>query len=159
MPALTLPVRPANAADLRSLIGVELGPTPWYEVSQNRVNAFADATDDHQWIHIDPARAAGSPLGTTIAHGLLSLSLGPHLSGQLLRFDGFAHSLNYGYNKVRFPAPVPVGSRVRMRVSVISADEVTGGIQVVTSQILECEGSDKPVMVAESLGRVVAADS
>ena len=88
---------------------------------------------------------------------MLTLSLGPHLSSQLIRFDGFAHSLNYGYNKVRFPAPVPVGSRVRMRVTVVSADEVSGGIQVVTSQVMEREGSDKPVMVAESIARVVAA--
>ena len=157
MDTTTLPVRPTTATELAALVGKELGPTDWYEVSQERVNAFADATDDHQWIHIDPARAAASPLGGTIAHGLLSLSLGPHLSSQLLGFDGFTHSLNYGYNKVRFPAPVPVGSRVRMRTTIISADEVPGGIQVVTSQVLEREGSDKPVMVAESLGRVVAA--
>lgn len=120
------------------------------------MNAFADATDDHQWIHLDTERAAASDLGGTIAHGLLSLSLGPHLSGQLLSLSGFAHSLNYGYNKVRFPAPVPVGSRVRMRLGVVSSDEVPGGIQVTMSQVLEREGSDKPVMVAESIARVVA---
>ncbi|MGV9712785.1 MaoC family dehydratase [Gordonia sp. NPDC003424] len=157
MDTTTLPVRPTSAADLAELVGTELGPTDWYEVGQERVNTFADATDDHQWIHIDTAKAAASPFGGTIAHGLLSLSLGPHLSGQLLAFDGFAHGLNYGYNKVRFPAPVPVGSRVRMRVTVLAADELPGAIQITTQQVLEREGSDKPVMVAESIARVVAA--
>lgn len=157
MDTSVLPVRPKNAADLAELIGTEIGPTEWYTVDQDRVNTFADATDDHQWIHIDTAKAADSPFGGTIAHGLLSLSLGPHLSGQLLAFDNFAHGLNYGYNKVRFPASVPVGSRVRMRVTVVSADEAPGGIQITTKQVLEREGSDKPVMVAESIARVVAA--
>ncbi|TQF73282.1 MaoC family dehydratase [Rhodococcus spelaei] len=152
-----LPVRPTTAGDLTELIGAELGPTEWYDVTQERVNAFADATDDHQWIHIDVERAAASPLGGTIAHGLFSLSLGPHLSSQLMAFDGFTHSLNYGYNKVRFPAPVPVGSRIRMRATIISAEEVGGGIQVTMSQVVERDGSDKPVLVAESLARVVAA--
>ena len=158
MDTTTLPVAPTTPADLAELIGVELGPTQWYEVDQDRVNAFADATDDHQWIHLDTARAAESPLGGTIAHGLLSLSLGPHLSGQLLRLDGFAHALNYGYNKVRFPAPVPVGSRVRMRTTIVAADEVPGGVQITTRQVLEREGADKPVMVAESIGRVVTGE-
>ncbi|MCT7293618.1 MaoC family dehydratase [Rhodococcus sp. PAE-6] len=158
MDTTTLPVRPSTAADLAALIGRELGPTEWYEITQERVNAFADATGDHQWIHIDPERAAASPLGSTIAHGLFSLSLGPYLSGRLLAFDGFAHGLNYGYNKVRFPAPVPVGSRIRMRVTVASVNEVAGDVQVTTTQIIEREGSDKPVMVAESIARVVAGD-
>ncbi len=158
MDTTTLPVRPSTAVDLAALIGKELGPTEWYEITQERVNAFADATGDHQWIHIDPERAAASPLGSTIAHGLFSLSLGPYLSGRLLAFDGFAHGLNYGYNKVRFPAPVPVGSRIRMRVTVASVNEVAGDVQVTTTQIIEREGSDKPVMVAESIARVVAGD-
>ncbi|NGP05789.1 MaoC family dehydratase [Rhodococcus sp. 14C212] len=152
-----LPVRPASFDELTSLIGKELGPTDWHDVTQERVNAFADATGDHQWIHIDPERAAASLLGGTIAHGLYSLSLGPALSATLLRFDGFAHSLNYGYNKVRFPAPVPVGSRIRMRATVQSAEQVGGGIQVTMSQIVEREGSDKPVVVSESVARVVEA--
>lgn len=154
MDTTTLPVRPTSAADLAALVGRELGPTEWYDVTQERVNAFADATGDHQWIHVDVEKAAASPLGGTIAHGLLSLSLGPYLSSQLLAFDGFTHGLNYGYNKVRFPAPVPVGSRIRMRATVVSAEEVTGGIQVTTSQVVEREGSDKPVLVAESVIRV-----
>ncbi|MGW5075521.1 MaoC family dehydratase [Rhodococcus sp. NPDC004095] len=157
MDTTTVPVRPSTPADLAALVGKELGPTEWYEVTQERVNAFADATGDHQWIHVDPQKAAASPLGGTIAHGLFSLSLGPYLSSRLLAFDGFTHGLNYGYNKVRFPAPVPVGSRIRMRVTVVSADEVPGGIQVTTSQVVEREGSDKPVMVAESIARVAAA--
>ncbi|MFE3293072.1 MaoC family dehydratase [Rhodococcus sp. NPDC059234] len=152
-----LPVRPSTEAELTELIGVELGPTEWYEMTQDRVDAFADATDDHQWIHVDVDRAAASPLGGTIAHGLFSLSLGPSLSSQLVSFEGFAHGLNYGYNKVRFPAPVPVGSRVRMRVTVVAAEQVAGGVQVTTTQVVELEGSDKPVLVAESLARVVAA--
>ncbi|EME21960.1 MaoC family dehydratase [Rhodococcus triatomae] len=156
MDTTTLPIRPSTAADLADLVGRELGPTEWYEITQDRVNAFADATGDHQWIHIDVEKAAASPLGGTIAHGLFSLSLGPFLSSRLLAFDGFAHGLNYGYNKVRFPAPVPVGSRIRMRVTVNAADEVAGGIQVTTTQVVELEGSDKPVMVAESVARVVA---
>ncbi|MDV7245926.1 MULTISPECIES: MaoC family dehydratase [Rhodococcus] len=152
-----LPVRPASYDELTALIGRELGPTEWHEVTQERVNAFADATGDHQWIHVDPERAASSPLGGTIAHGLYSLSLGPALSATLLRFDGFAHSLNYGYNKVRFPAPVPVGSRIRMRATVTAAEQVGGGIQVTMTQVVEREGSDKPVVVSESVARVVEA--
>ncbi|HLT10349.1 MAG TPA: MaoC family dehydratase [Micromonosporaceae bacterium] len=155
MDTTTLPVRPATASDLSTLIGAELGPTPWYDITQERVNAFADATDDHQWIHVDTERAAASPFGGTIAHGLLSLSLGPYLSSRLLALDGFTHGLNYGYNKIRFPAPVPVGSRIRMRLTVVAIDEVSGGIQITLAQILEREGSDKPVMIAESLARVV----
>ncbi|AWK71943.1 enoyl-CoA hydratase [Rhodococcus oxybenzonivorans] len=150
-----LPVRPVSYDELTALIGRELGPTEWHEVTQERVNAFADATGDHQWIHVDPERAASSPLGGTIAHGLYSLSLGPALSATLLRFDGFAHSLNYGYNKVRFPAPVPVGSRIRMRATVTAAEQVGGGIQVTMTQVVEREGSDKPVVVSESVARVV----
>ena len=152
-----LPVRPASYDELTALIGRELGPTEWHEVTQERVNAFADATGDHQWIHVDPERAASSPLGGTIAHGLYSLSLGPALSATLLRFDSFAHSLNYGYNKVRFPAPVPVGSRIRMRATVTAAEQVGGGIQVTMTQVVEREGSDKPVVVSESVARVVEA--
>ncbi|MFD9679304.1 MaoC family dehydratase [Rhodococcus sp. NPDC059969] len=150
-----LPVRPSTFAELEKLIGQELGPTEWYDITQERINAFAEATNDHQWIHVDPERAASSALGSTIAHGLFSLSLGPQCSYQLIHFDGFAHSLNYGYDKVRFPAPVPVGSRVRMRATVVSAEQLPGGIQVKMSQVVEREGSDKPVVVAESVARVV----
>lgn len=150
-----LPVRPSTFAELEKLIGQELGPTEWYEITQERIDAFAAVTNDHQWIHVDPERAASSPLGSTIAHGLFSLSLGPQFSYQLIAFDGFAHSLNYGYDKVRFPAPVPVGSRLRMRSTVVSAEQLPGGIQVKTRQVVEREGSDKPVAVAEAVARVV----
>ncbi len=150
-----LPVRPQNAADLESLIGKEIGPTEWHDVTQESVNAFAEVTGDHQWIHVDPERAAQSPLGTTIAHGLYSLSLGPAFSYSLISFEAFTHSLNYGYDKVRFPAPLPIGSRVRMTTRVDSVEHVKGGVQVRTVQTFEREGVDKPVVVAESLGRLV----
>jgi acyl dehydratase len=152
------PVRPRSVADLLALRGRELGPTAWLPVTQERIDAFAGATDDRQWIHVDPERAAASPLGTTIAHGLLTLSLGPALVAQLIAFDGFAHSLNYGYDKVRFPAPVPAGSRVRMRATITAVDAVPGGCQVTTTQTIEREGGDKPVCVAASIGRFVEAE-
>jgi acyl dehydratase len=150
-----LPVCPASFEDLQSLIGQEIGPTGWYDVTQERIDAFADATDDHQWIHVDTERAAASPLGTTIAHGLYSLALGPAFTYQLLSFAGFAHGLNYGYDKVRFPSPLPSGARIRMKLTVQSAERVPGGIQLRSLQVVEAEGIAKPVVVAESLARVV----
>jgi len=147
--------RPRSAADLRALLGSVLGPTPWYTVDQPKVNRFAEATEDRQWIHVDPARAAASPLGATIVHGLFTLGLGPMFVEQLISFDGFAHSLNYGYGKVRFPAPFPVGSRVRMSLAIDAVDEVSGGTQLTTTQTFEIEGADKPVCVAESLARFI----
>jgi acyl dehydratase len=150
-----LPVCPASFEDLQSLIGREIGPTGWFDVTQERINAFADATEDHQWIHVDTERAAASPLGTTIAHGLYSLALGPVFTSQLISFAGFAHGLNYGYDKVRFPAPLPAGARIRMKLTVQSAERVTGGIQLRSLQVVEAEGIVKPVVVAESLARVV----
>ncbi|MDV3209369.1 MAG: MaoC family dehydratase [Rhodococcus ruber] len=152
----TLPVRPTGLDDLRDLVGRDIGPTDWVTVTQELVNAFAEVTDDHQWIHVDPERAATSPLGTTIAHGLLVLSLGPGLSYKLMSFDGFAHGLNYGYDKVRFVSPLPVGSRIRMRMQVLGAEAAGGGIKIRTLQTFEREGQEKPVAVAESLARVVA---
>ena len=149
------PARPRSFEELQKLIGVELGPTAWHDVTQDRIDAFADATGDHQWIHVDPERAAASPLGGTIAHGLYSLALGPAFSYQLLSFEGFAHGLNYGYDKVRFPSMLPSGSRIRMKVTLLGADRVPGGIQVRSKQVIEAEGIDKPIMVAESLARVV----
>src|SRR5919198_4434554 len=125
--------------ELKELVGKELGVGASFEVTQERVDAFAEATGDHQWIHVDPERAAASPLGTTIAHGLLTLSLGPMFVEELIAFDGFAHSLNYGYAKVRFPAPLPVGSRVRMRATVTAVDAVPGGAQVTVAQVFERE--------------------
>jgi len=155
MPENTNPLTPSSVDELRDLVGKELGPTDWHEVTQERVDAFADATGDHQWIHVDPERAAASPLGTTIAHGLYTLSLGPAFSYTLLSFEGFAHGLNYGYDKVRFPAPLPVGARVRMTSILLDVNEVTGGIQIRSRQTFEREGADRPVCVAESVARVV----
>ena len=150
-----LPVRPSSYEDLQDLLGKEIGPTDWYTVTQERIDAFAAATGDDQWIHVDPERAAASPLGTTIAHGLFSLALGPQFSYSLLSFEGFAHGLNYGYDKVRFPAPLPSGTRVRMRLTLQGADRVPGGIQVRSLQVVEAEGIEKPVVVAEALVRIV----
>ena len=142
---------------LRAAVGNELGVTDWREVTQAEVDAFADATGDHQWIHVDPERAAASPLGGTIAHGLLTLSLAPAMTASLLSFEGFAFALNYGYDRVRFPGPLPVGSRVRMRATLAKVDDIPGGAQITIVQTFEREGVDKPVCVAESLARVYVA--
>ena len=140
--------------DLKTRVGEELGVSDWHDVSQDAVDAFAAVTGDDQWIHVDPERARGTPFGGTIAHGYLTLSLGPMLSNEIVRMDGFSHGINYGLGKVRFPSPLPVGSRVRMRARLLSIDEVTGGVQIAIEQTFEREGGDKPVCVAESLGRL-----
>lgn len=147
------PIRPTSIQDLKELKDQPLGPTEWWEITQERIQAFADMTGDHQWIHVDPERANASAFGSTIAHGLYSLSLGPAFMESLMAFDGFAHSLNYGYNKVRFPAPLPVGSFIRMHAKITSVDDVPGGAQVTTTQTYERQGFDKPICVAESVGR------
>jgi acyl dehydratase len=143
---------------LHAALGADLGVTDWHEVTQAQIDAFAEVTGDHQWIHVDPERAAQSPLGGTIAHGLLTLSLAPAMTSSLLSFDGFAFALNYGYNRVRFPAPVPVGARVRMRAKLTAVDDVPGGAQITIIQTFEREGTDKPVCVAESLARVYVGE-
>jgi acyl dehydratase len=145
--------RPANVAELHGLEGTELGPTGWVEVTQDKIDAFADVTGDHQWIHVDPERAATSPMGSTIAHGLLTLSLAPAFMEELLDFGAFAHALNYGYEKVRFPAPVPVGARLRMRATLTTVEDVSGGAQATITQTLEVEGGEKPVCVAQAVAR------
>ncbi|CCH76837.1 putative enoyl-CoA hydratase 1 [Nostocoides japonicum T1-X7] len=148
------PLRPTSIADVEELVGTELGPTDWHTLPQEDIDAFADLTGDHQWIHVDPERAAAGPFGGTIGHGLLTLSLGPAMTEQLMAFDGFAHALNYGYDKVRFPHPRPVGSRVRMRATITDVTRVgDDSAQVTTTQVFECEGIDKPVCVAQSIGR------
>jgi acyl dehydratase len=137
-------------SSLRDVVGVELGPTDWLEVSQQRIDTFAQATDDHQWIHVDPVRAAEGPFGTTIAHGYLTLSLcAPLLSQALAGLTDSSMSINYGTNRVRFPAPVPAGSRIRARATVVSVDDVPGGEQAVVLTTVEREGGEKPVCVAE----------
>lgn len=142
---------------LSDLVGTELGPTAWLEVTQERVDEFARATDDPQWIHTDPERAAAGPFGGTIAHGFLTLSLCVPLLYEVMPDRGFALTVNYGVNRVRFPAPVPVGSRIRARFRVESVDEVAGGEQAVIAATVEREGAEKPVCVAELVARLLRA--
>ncbi|OUZ06472.1 enoyl-CoA hydratase [Aeromicrobium sp. PE09-221] len=151
---MTTPLRPTTIAELEALVGSELGPSTWHTLTQDEIDRFADVTGDHQWIHVDPDRAATGPFGSTIGHGLFTLSLGPAMMEELMAFDGFLHSLNYGYDKVRFPHPRPVGSRVRMRATVTRVDRAgEDAAQIVTTQLFEAEGIDKPICVAESIGR------
>ena len=135
--------------------GSQLGPTDWLEVTQERVNLFADATDDHQWIHVDPERAAGGPFGGTIAHGLLTLSLLPHFTSQMYTVGNIAMAINYGYNKVRFITPVRVGSKIRARAEIAKVDQLDGAVQATLTTTVEIEGSDKPAAVAESIVRFI----
>ncbi|PJM96212.1 MaoC family dehydratase [Streptomyces sp. CB01373] len=139
--------------ELRAAVGEPLGYTEWLEIDQKRIDLFADATGDHQWIHVDPEKAAAGPFGTTIAHGYLSLSLLPVFGPQLIEVRGVRMGVNYGTNKVRFPAPVPVGSRLRATAVITGVDEVPGGAQVTVAFTVEREGGDKPVCVAESVVR------
>jgi acyl dehydratase len=136
--------------------GSQFGPTEWLTISQERVNLFADATDDHQWIHVDPEKAAGGPFGGTIAHGLLTLSLLPHFSQQLYRVANIALGVNYGYNKVRFITPVKVGANVRARGELTSVNQLDGAVQATTTITVEIEGTDKPAAVVESIVRYIA---
>jgi acyl dehydratase len=133
--------------------GLELGPSEWREVTQERIDAFAAATDDPQWIHVDPERAAVGPFGTTIAHGYLTLALLVPFSYELLPVEDAALSVNYGLNRVRFPSPVPSGSRVRARFRVAGVEDVVGGTQVTLAATVEREGAEKPVCVAELVFR------
>jgi acyl dehydratase len=145
-------------ADLSELVraeGTELGPTDWLEVTQERVNLFADATDDHQWIHVDPARSADGPFGATIAHGLLTLSLLPHFMHQLYSVDNIAMAINYGFNKVRFITPVPVGKRLRARARITDVIKLDSALQATLVTTIEVEASSKPAAVIESIVRYV----
>ena len=135
--------------------GSQLGPTDWLEVTQDRVNLFADATGDHQWIHVDPERAANGPFGGTIAHGLLTLSLLPHFMHQLYTVDNVAMAINYGYNKVRFITPVRVGSKIRARAEITKVDQLDGAVQGTVTMTVDIEGSDKPAAVAEAIARYI----
>jgi acyl dehydratase len=141
--------------ELAGAQGSQLGPTEWLEISQERVDTFADATDDHQWIHVDPAKAAAGPFGGTIAHGLLTLSLLPHFSHQLYTVKNIAMAVNYGYNKVRFITPVKVGARLRARAELTSVALLEGAAQSTMTVTVEIEGSDKPAAVAESIIRYI----
>ncbi|MBO1331914.1 MaoC family dehydratase [Streptomyces sp. VRA16 Mangrove soil] len=139
--------------ELKGAVGEQLGYSDWVEIEQSRVDRFAEATGDHQWIHVDPERAKDGPFGTTIAHGYLTLSLLPLFGPQLLSVEGMKMGVNYGTNKVRFPAPVPVGSRLRATAKITSVDDVPGGVQLAVAFTVEREGGDKPVCVAESVSR------
>jgi acyl dehydratase len=141
---------------LRKLAGTDLGPSDWLEITQERVNAFADATGDHQWIHVDPERARGGPFGATIAHGYLTLALIIPLWTQILRIEGLTMAVNYGLNRVRLPAPVPVGSHVRLHAQVAAIQEVPSGVQLTVDFAMELRGSDKPAVIAEALYRFQA---
>ena len=137
--------------ELQAAIGEEIGPTDWVPITQQRVNLFADATDDHQWIHVDRDRAAKSPCGPTIAHGYMTLSLLPMLASQLFVVEHRGAKLNYGVNKVRFPGPVPVSSQIRARVTISAVEQVPVGRRLTLNYVVEVEGQDKPGMVAESV--------
>ena len=139
--------------DLRAAAGTEIGVSEWHAVSQEQINAFADATGDHQWIHVDTERAAAGPFGGTIAHGFLTLALTPTLLHQIYEVRGISMAINYGANRVRFPAPLPSGSRVRARARLETVDDVSGGVQVVTHVEIEVEGSAKPCCVADLVSR------
>lgn len=140
---------------LLTAAGTDLGVSRWLEVGQDRIDTFAAATEDRQWIHVDPERAAAGPFGTTIAHGYLTLSLLPPLLADLIRIDGAGARLNYGLNRVRFPAPVPAGARIRATARIVSAEAVSGGVQVVVQATIEREGADKPACVAEYIVRAL----
>ena len=142
--------------ELKSLVGQHMGTSPWMEITQERVNLFAEATGDHQWIHVDPERAKDGPFGQTIAHGYLTMSLGPVLLPQVLTITGFSMALNYGLNKLRFPSPVPVGSKLRLSAELADVEDVPGGVQVTVRLTFEVEGQDKPACVAEALYRYLS---
>ncbi|MRH28605.1 MaoC family dehydratase [Microbacterium sp. SYP-A9085] len=146
----------AAYADAPSLSGTDLGWTDWLEITQDRVNVFADAVDDHQWIHVDPARAKDGPFGGAIAHGFLSLSLATRFWSELFDLQGVTTKVNYGLEKVRFVSPVKVGARVRMNAVIAEVSEVRGGYQFTVDQTFEVEGGSKPAVVARSLYRFYA---
>jgi len=138
---------------LKEMKGQALGHSNWREVTQEQVNQFADATGDHQWIHVDPERAKSGPFGGPIAHGYFTLSLAPVLMAEVLRVDGIAMGVNYGLNKLRFPSPVPVGSKVRLGATLADVEEIAGGAQVTLDLTFEVEGKDKPACVAQGVFR------
>jgi len=150
-------VRMVEFKDVKSLVGQELGVSDWHLVTQPEINTFADATHDHQWIHIDVERAQKeSPFGGPVAHGYYTLSLAPYLLSQVWAVQGIRMGVNYGLNKLRFPSPVLVGKRVRVRATLNNVEDVSGGIQVTIGMAFEVEGSDKPVCVAEGVYRYYA---
>lgn len=142
--------------ELAGIVGDKIGHSEWVSIDQNEINLFADATGDHQWIHVDPERAAVGPFKTTIAHGFMTLALLPRLWAEMYRVEGVRMGVNYGLNKVRFPSPVPVDSRVRAESSVVSVEQLGGGVyQVTLASTIEIEHSPKPACVAESVVRYI----
>jgi acyl dehydratase len=142
--------------ELKKLAGSDLGTSEWIEVTQERINTFADATGDHQWIHVDPERAKDGPFGAPIAHGYLTLSLFIPLFTELLDVQGVTTKVNYGLNKVRFPSPVKAGSRIRLTAKLTEVEEVPGGVQITVEGAIEIEGATKPAAVLQSLSRFYA---
>lgn len=142
-----------SADELAAAVGEQLGTSDWLEIDQKRIDQFAEATGDHQWIHVDPELAESGPFGSTIAHGYLTLSLLPSLVPQIMSVEGIRMGVNYGVNKVRFPSPVPVGSRLRAHAELLEVTEAGGGVQVTAKVTVERDGGDKPVCVAESVSR------
>jgi acyl dehydratase len=144
--------------ELLTMIGQDLGTSPWLDVTQERINRFAEATDDHQWIHVDVERAKTGPFGGPIAHGYLTLSLLIPLWSEILVIEDMDMAVNYGLNKVRFPAPVPAGSRVQVSATLADAEEVAGGIQATVDAVMRVEGADKPVCIAQMVHRYYKKD-
>jgi acyl dehydratase len=143
-----------NLAELEALVGTEIGTSDWLTIDQSRIDRFAAVTGDDQWIHVDPKRAAAGMFGSTVAHGFLTLSLLPFFIRSSHKVDGARMSVNYGLNRVRFPSPVPVNSRLRAHFKLLSFEPIEGGVQTVTEVTVEREGQAKPVCVAESVGRL-----
>jgi acyl dehydratase len=139
--------------ELKAHVGQHLGYSPYMEITQERVNQFAEATGDFQWIHVDVERAKAGPFGAPIAHGYLTLSLGPVLYPQVVQIRGFSMGVNYGANKVRFPSPVPVGSNLRLGVTLVAVEDIPGGVQTTMEFTFEVEGASKPSCVAEIIFR------
>lgn len=144
--------------DLLNAEGTVLGPTPWKLIDQQRIDRFADATEDHQWIHVDPDKAATGPFGRTIAHGYLTLSLANAFLPQLVEVRGFSHGVNVGTDRTRFLAPVPEGSRIRGVGEIVKVEEIKGAIQSVVRITIELEGSDKPACVVDTISRYYPED-
>ncbi|WP_405477513.1 MaoC family dehydratase [Streptomyces sp. NBC_00009] len=143
-------------AELKKLAGSDLGSSEWTDVTQERIGTFADATGDHQWIHTDPERAKEGPFGAPIAHGYLTLSLFIPMFTELLDVEGVTTKVNYGLNKVRFPAPVPAGSRIRLAARLAGVEDVPGGVQITVDGTVEIEGAAKPACVLQSVSRFYA---
>jgi acyl dehydratase len=146
----------ASPKDLLGAVGTDFGVTDWVTITQDQIDKFADATLDNQWIHVDTERAKAGPFGAPIAHGYLTMSLAAYFLGQLVRVTGISMGINYGADKVRFPSPVPVGSKLRGRGELLDAKEVPGGVQVTIRVTIEREGSDKPVAIVDSISRYLA---